>query len=197
MWAFYLWSLQQAKQREEAGNLQNEVEFVLTSVRTLMLESQGLTFLNILLKYNKVIWLYLCTFLEKAMTPHSSTLAWKSPRAEEPGRLQSMGLGRVGHNWATSLSLSLSCIGEGNGNPLQRSCLENPGDSRAWWAAIYWVTQSRTRLKRLSSSRSSIYILLHVLFYYGLVHSIDHRTLCYTFRKCCVSRLNFLNCQKC
>ena len=98
MWAFYLWSLQQAKQREEAGNLQNEVEFVLTSVRTLMLESQGLTFLNILLKYNKVIWLYLCTFLEKAMTPHSSTLAWKSPRAEEPGRLQSMGLGRVGHD---------------------------------------------------------------------------------------------------
>ena len=47
---------------------------------------------------------------------------------------------------------SLSCIGEGNGNPLQCSCLENPRDSRAWWAAVYGVTQSRTRLKRLSSS---------------------------------------------
>ena len=47
---------------------------------------------------------------------------------------------------------SLSCIGEGNGNPLQCSCLENPRDGRAWWAAIYWVTQSQTRLKRLSSS---------------------------------------------
>ena len=47
---------------------------------------------------------------------------------------------------------SLSCIGEGNGNPLQCSCLENPMDGGAWWAAVYGVTQSRTRLKRLSSS---------------------------------------------
>ena len=45
-----------------------------------------------------------------------------------------------------------SCIGEGNGNPLQWSCLENPRDRGAWWAAVYRVTQSRTRLKRLSSS---------------------------------------------
>ena len=50
---------------------------------------------------------------------------------------------------------SLSCIGEGNGNPLQYSCLENPRDGGAWWAAIYGVAQSRTRLKRLSSSSSS------------------------------------------
>ena len=47
---------------------------------------------------------------------------------------------------------SLSCIGEGNGNPLHCSCLENPRDGRAWWAAVSGVTQSRTRLKRLSSS---------------------------------------------
>ena len=51
---------------------------------------------------------------------------------------------------------SLSCIGEGNGNPFQCSCLENPRDGEAWWAAVYGVTQSRTRLKRLSSSSSSI-----------------------------------------
>ena len=50
---------------------------------------------------------------------------------------------------------SLSCIGEGNGNPLQCSCLENPRDGGAWWAAIYGVAQSPTRLKRLSSSSSS------------------------------------------
>ena len=50
---------------------------------------------------------------------------------------------------------SLSCIGEGNGNPLQYSCLENPRDRGAWWAAIYGVTQSWTQLKRLSSSSSS------------------------------------------
>ena len=50
---------------------------------------------------------------------------------------------------------SLSRIGEGNGNPLQCSCLENPRDRGAWWAAIYGVSQSQTRLKRLSSSSSS------------------------------------------
>ena len=49
----------------------------------------------------------------------------------------------------------LSCIGEGNGNPLQCSCLENPRDGGAWWASVYGVAQSRTRLKRLSSSSSS------------------------------------------
>ena len=49
----------------------------------------------------------------------------------------------------------LSCIGEGNGDPLQCSCLENPRDGGAWWAAVYAVAQSRTRLKRLSSSSSS------------------------------------------
>ena len=50
---------------------------------------------------------------------------------------------------------SLSCIGEGNGTPLQGSCLENPRDGGAWWAAVYGVTQSQTWLKRLSSSSSS------------------------------------------
>ena len=83
---------------------------------------------------------------EKAMAPHSSTLAWKIPWTEEPGRLQSMGSLRVGQDWVTSLS----CIGEGNGNPLQCSCLENPRNGGAWWAAIYGVAQSRTRLKWLS-----------------------------------------------
>ena len=50
---------------------------------------------------------------------------------------------------------ALSCIGEGNSNPLQCSCLENPRDGGAWWAAVCGVAQSRTRLKRLSSSSSS------------------------------------------
>ena len=86
------------------------------------------------------------------MAPHSSTLAWEIPWTEEPHRLQSMGLLRVGHDRATSFSLS--CIGEGNGNPLQCSCLQNPRDEWARWAAVYGVTQSRTRLKWLSSSSS-------------------------------------------
>ena len=134
------------------------------------------------------------------MAPHSSTLAWKIPWMEEPGRLQSMRSQRVGHDWATPLSLftfthwrrkwqptpvflpgksqgrgslvgcslwgceeldtterlhfhfSLSRIGEGNGNRLQCSCLENLRDGGAWWATIYGVSQSRTQLKGLSSS---------------------------------------------
>ena len=75
----------------------------------------------------------------------------KMPWMEEPGELQSMGLWRVGHDWATSLS----CIGEGNGNPLQCSCLENPRDGEAWWAAVSGVAQSWTRLKWLGGSSSS------------------------------------------
>ena len=88
---------------------------------------------------------------EKAMATHSSTLAWKIPWTEEPGGLQSMRSLRVGHDF----HFSLSCIGEGNGNPLQCSCLENPRDGGAWWAAVYGVAQSRTRLKWLSSSSST------------------------------------------
>ena len=80
--------------------------------------------------------------VEKTMAPHSSTLAWKILWTEEPGRLQSMG----SHTTEQRLHshLSLSCIGEGNGNPLQCSCLENPRDSGASWAAVYGVTESDT-----------------------------------------------------
>ena len=85
--------------------------------------------------------------LEKKMATHSSTLAWKIPWTEQPVRLQSMGLPRVGTTERLHFDFSLSCIGESNGNPLQCSCLENPRDGRAWW-----VAQSQTRLKQLSSS---------------------------------------------
>ena len=92
--------------------------------------------------------------LEKAMAPHSNTLAWKIPWMEEPDRLQSMGSLRVGHDWATSLSLFTFMFGEGNGSPLQCSCLENPRDGGAWWAAVCRVAQSQTWLKGLSKMRS-------------------------------------------
>ena len=55
-----------------------------------------------------------------------------------------------------TFTFHFSCIGEGNGNPLQYSCLGNPRDGGAWWAAVYGVAQSPTRLKRLSSSSSSM-----------------------------------------
>ena len=68
---------------------------------------------------------------------------------------------------------SLSCIGEGNGTPLQCSCLENPGDGGAWWAAVYGVTQSRTRLKRHSSSSRGygnlVWLIFTVLFQVGKI----------------------------
>ena len=92
------------------------------------------------------------------MAPHSSTLAWKIPWAEEPGGLQSMGSLKSDMTERLDFHFSLSCIGEGNGSPLQCSCLENPRDGGAWWAAVYGVAQSRTRLKRFSSSSSSSYL---------------------------------------
>ena len=64
---------------------------------------------------------------------------------------------------------SLSCTGEGNGNPLQCSCLENSRDGGAWWAAVYGVAQSRTQLKRLSSS--SIHIYIHTSHAY--IHTME------------------------
>ena len=89
------------------------------------------------------------------MGPHSSTLAWKILWTEEPGRLQFMGSLRVRHDWATSLSLFTFMHWRRKWQPTQCSCLENPRHGGGWWAAVYGVTQSRTRLKWLSSSSSS------------------------------------------
>ena len=77
-----------------------------TEKRALDWEPENLSVsLALLLSGHMTFWPFLNYFLEKAMAPHSSTLAWKIPWTEEPGRLQSMGSKRVGHDWATSLSL--------------------------------------------------------------------------------------------
>ena len=68
---------------------------------------------------------------------------------------------------------SLSCIGEGNGNPLQHSCLENPRDGGAWWAAVYGVTQSRTRLKPCSSSSHSLLLKMVSIFCFVFCHILS------------------------
>ena len=73
----------------------------------------------------------------------------------QPSRLQSMGSLRLGHDWMTSLSLFTFLHWRRKWQPLQCSCLENPRDGGAWWAAVYGVAQSRTRLKRLSSRSCS------------------------------------------
>ena len=75
---------------------------------------------------------------------------------------------------------SLSCIGEGNGNPLQCSCLENLRDGGAWWASVYGVAQSQTRLKRLSSSSSTFYSvqLLSRIQLCDSMNCVSHDVLC-------------------
>ena len=82
---------------------------------------------------------------------------------------------------------SLSCIGEGNGNPLQCSCLENPRDGEAWWTAVYGAAQSRTRLKRLNSSMC-IYIYTHIyichkILFKGKNHIYTHTSFGSFLRK--------------
>ena len=122
--------------------------------------------------YAQVVYVkFVCAYVytsEKAMAPHSSTLAWKIPWTEEPGRLWSTGLLRVGHGWATSLSLfSFHATEKAMAPPLHYSCLENPRDGGAWWAAIYGVAQSRTPLKLLSSSSSNMYTHEHLMYDYA------------------------------
>ena len=72
---------------------------------------------------------------------------------------------------------SLSCTGEGNGNPLQCSCLENPRDGGAWWAAIYGVTQSRTQLKRLSSSSKYTLHLAKAMVFPVVMYGCENWTI--------------------
>ena len=96
------------------------------------------------------------------MAPHSSTLAWKIPWMEGPGRLQSMGSLRVGHDWATSLSLFTFMHWRRKWQPTPVFLLGESQGWGAWWAAVYGVAQSRTWLKWLSSSSSSSSLVLTV-----------------------------------
>ena len=109
-----------------------------------------------ILAFSHFLCLPLGHLSEKAMAPHSSTLAWKIPWTEEPGRLQSMGLRRVGHDSATSLSLFTFMHWRRKRQPTPAFLPWESRDGGAWWAAVYGVTQSWTRLKRLSSSRTLI-----------------------------------------
>ena len=80
-----------------------------------------------------LICFLICYWSEKAMAPHSTTFAWKIPWTEEPGRLQFMGLLESDTTERLHFHFSLSCIGEGNGNPLQCTCLEDPREGKPGW----------------------------------------------------------------
>ena len=89
------------------------------------------------------------------MAPHSSILAWKIPWTEEL-----VGCSPWGHTESDTterfhFQVSLSCTGEGNGNPLQCYCLENPRVGGAWWAAVCGVEQSPTRLSDLAAAAAA------------------------------------------
>ena len=88
------------------------------------------------------------------MAPHSSTLAWKIPWMEEPGRLQSMGSLRVGHDRVTSLSLFTFMHWRRKWQPTPVFLPRESQGQGTWWAAVYGVAQSWTQLKQLSSSSS-------------------------------------------
>ena len=89
----------------------------------------------------------------------------------EPGGLQSMGSRRVGHDSATSFHFSVSCIGEGNGNPLQCSCLENPRDGGAWWAAVSGVAESDTP-EATQQQQQQLYAIATAVFFMSLKISL-------------------------
>ena len=96
------------------------------------------------------------------MATHSSTLAWKNPMDRGAWWAAVHGVAKESDTTERlHFHFSLLCIGEGNGDPLQCSCLENPKDGGAWWAAVYGVAQSRTRLKRLSSSSSRVGVIMN------------------------------------
>ena len=127
------------------------------------------------------------------MATHSSTLAWKIPWTEQPGGLQSMGSLWVRQDWATSLSH----IGEGNGNPLQCSCLENPRDGEVWLAVSMGSHRVRqdwsdlaaaaaiisTRLSHLPDNPSGFLSQLPFLFFKNTFENFHHTTFLNIIRK--------------
>ena len=94
------------------------------------------------------------------MAPHSSILAWKIPWTEELVGCSPWGRTESDTTERLHFQVSLSCTGEGNGNPVQCSCLENPRDGGAWWAAVCGVVQSPTRLRDLAAAAAVIALQL-------------------------------------
>ena len=137
-------------------------------------------------KFHALFWLLLCmTSQRRQWHPTPALLPGKSH-----GRRSLVGCspwGRYKSDTTERLHFhfSLSCIGGGNGNPFQNSCLENPRDGRAWWAAVRGVAQSRTRLKRLSSRSSSMHDLYAFSLYQRTMQAPNPACLCLPLNKSC------------
>ena len=102
---------------------------------------------------------YLQYWTEKTMAPHSSTLGWKIPWTEEPGRLQSMGSWRVGHDWVTSLSLFTFMHWRRKWQPTPVFLRGESQGRGAWRAAVHGVTMSRPRLSTHEQTSQTLHIL--------------------------------------
>ena len=140
----------------------------------------GITYFNTIfvnVQFN-LLQLKMLKNMDKEMATHSNFLAWKIPWTEEPGGLQSMGLQRVRQQLQfpggsdgkvsacnagdpDSIPGSGRSPGEGNGTPLQYSCLENPMDREAWWATVHGVAKSRTRLSDFTFTHE--FLLIHLV----------------------------------
>ena len=146
MWAYFL--------KKSYSGLNTEVLPVIFIQweGSIILSAFCLTFIHIFHKYLLSIYFVHSSVAGRRTQWHPTPVLLPG---KSHGRRSLLGCGPWGR-WESDTTerlhfhFSLSCIGEGNGNPLQCSCLENPGDGGAWWAAIYGVTQSRTRLKWLS-----------------------------------------------
>ena len=139
------------------------------------------------------------------MAPHSSTLPGKSHGWRSLEGCSPWGCEESDTTERLHFPFSLSCIGEGNGNPLQCSCLENPRDGGAWWAAVSGVAQSRTQLKQLSSSSSSsssfLWSVTMLLIFKALISfakllkpSLHCTFISSSWAKCAVDIESFLHC---
>ena len=112
------------------------------------------------------------------MAPHSSTVAWKIPWMEEPGRLQSMGSLRIRHNWETSLSLSTFMHWRRKWQPTP---VFLPGESQGRGSLVGcspWVAQSRTWLKQLSSSKGKKFLFRFIIYIFRILKVIFHLSCC-------------------
>ena len=165
-----------------ATKQQHQTSSIATALLLISVQLSLVCFFLLLTNFCFMVWenaapnskFTLCRSTSRAgITPHCSYKQWHPTPVLLP---------RKSHGWRSLVACSpwgrwgsdtterlhfhflLSCIGEGNGNPLQCSCLENPRDGGAWWAAVYEVAQSWTRLKWLSSSQSEVCLLCFTCF---------------------------------
>ena len=131
-------------------------------------------FLGSLLEVFRILSLY---FQRRQLHPTPVLLPGKSHGRRSLEGRSPWGRWGLGTTERLHFHFSLSCIGEGNGNPLQCSCLENPRDGGAWWVAVYGVAQSQTRLKWLSSL-AAIYFKISALFINLNLLKIQNLSLC-------------------